>query len=75
MGEITNDDLREWWRAQGGNFHGPNVETGTMPEAKLLPTLRILLAARQPNPDPSRRLHCNCPSCVCLLDVVEDEHG
>jgi hypothetical protein len=35
-----------------------------------------LLALRsKPNPDPSKRLHCNCPSCVCLLDVVEDEHG
>jgi hypothetical protein len=39
----TDDDLREWWLAQGGKFHGPNVETGTMPEAKLLPTLRRLL--------------------------------
>lgn len=39
----TEDDLqREFWRSKGGEFHGPNVETGTMPEAKLLPLLRTL---------------------------------
>lgn len=39
---ITNEKLRKFWRAMGGEFHGPNVETGTMPEAKLLPLLRVL---------------------------------
>lgn len=39
----TEDDLqRDYWRSKGGDFHGPNVETGTMPEAKLLPLLRTL---------------------------------
>jgi hypothetical protein len=37
--------LRALWRAHGGKFHGPNVETGTMPEAKLMPLLRQLCAA------------------------------
>ncbi len=39
---LTDDELRKMWRAWGGNFHGPNVETGTMPEAKLLPFLRSI---------------------------------
>lgn len=38
----TDDALRTMWRAAGGGFHGPTVETGTMPEAKLLPFLRGL---------------------------------
>lgn len=38
----TDDDLRAKWRAAGGGFHGPHVETGTMPEALLLPFLRSL---------------------------------
>jgi len=37
-------ELRERWRAAGGSFHGPCVETGTMPEAQLLPFLRDLAA-------------------------------
>lgn len=39
----TDNCLREYWRRLGGDFHGPNVETGTMPEAKLLPMLKYLL--------------------------------
>lgn len=52
--EVTDDALRELWRAHGGNFHGPNVETGTMPEAKLLPFLRSLGArpAMEPSESP-----------------------
>lgn len=39
----TADDIqRDFWRTKGGEFHGPNVETGSMPEAKLLPLLRDL---------------------------------
>lgn len=41
---LSDDDLRRLWRAVGGRFHGPRVETGTMPEAKLLPFLRSLLS-------------------------------
>ena len=40
MPEFTDDELRDIWRAHGGDFHGPNVETGTMPEENLLPFLR-----------------------------------
>lgn len=41
--EKTADDIqRDFWRTNGGEFHGPNVETGSMPEAKLLPLLRDL---------------------------------
>lgn len=37
---MTDDDLRKLWREAGGSFHGPRVETGTMPEAALLSFLR-----------------------------------
>jgi hypothetical protein len=40
---MGDDDLRKLWRAAGGEFHGPHVETGCMPESKLLPFLRSLL--------------------------------
>jgi len=39
---MNDDQLRDLWRKAGGDFHGPIVETGTMPEAKLLPFLRSL---------------------------------
>lgn len=42
--ELSDDDLRAKWRAAGGSFHGPHIETGTMPESKLLPFMRALLA-------------------------------
>jgi hypothetical protein len=43
-GAAPSDDLlRNHWRRHGGSFHGPNVETGTMPEALLLPFLRGLV--------------------------------
>lgn len=44
---MTDDELRALWREAGGDFHGPNVETGTMPEAKLLPLLRRLAQERE----------------------------
>lgn len=50
----SDDDLRAMWRKEGGSFHGPNVETGTMPEHLLLPLLRRLVneakATRAPSP-------------------------
>ncbi len=39
-GGHTDDELRDLWKNAGGLFHGPHVETGTMPEATLLPMLR-----------------------------------
>lgn len=41
--EPSDKTLREFWRTHGGDFHGPNIETGTMPELNLLPLLRRLL--------------------------------
>jgi hypothetical protein len=42
---VAPDDeaIRRAWLNAGGSFHGPNVETGTMPEAQLLPLLRSLM--------------------------------
>ena len=48
----SDADLRRMWRAAGGNFHGPHIETGTMPESALFPFLRNLLDARPPQPGP-----------------------
>lgn len=47
-GEPSNVELRGIWHGAGGSFHGPNVETGTMPEHKLLPFLRSLIAQAAP---------------------------
>jgi hypothetical protein len=44
---ITYHELIGLWRAAGGRFHGPNVETGTMPEAMLLPFLQALVGPNQ----------------------------
>jgi len=32
--------LRSFWCARGGHFFGPNVETGAMPEIRLLPLIQ-----------------------------------
>lgn len=39
---FTDAQLKNMWVQAGGKFHGPNVETGTMPEEQLLPFLRKL---------------------------------
>jgi hypothetical protein len=39
----TDDALRDLWRSNGGRFNGPHVETGSMPESRLLPFLRGLV--------------------------------
>lgn len=41
---LDDEAMRRLWRTAGGEFHDPRVETGTMPESKLLPFLRTLLA-------------------------------
>ncbi len=43
MEQMTDDEIRALWRSKGGIFHGPRIETGTMPEAQLLPFLRELM--------------------------------
>lgn len=40
---IGINELVDLWRLAGGKFHGPNVETGTMPEAQLMLFLRALV--------------------------------
>lgn len=40
---ISDDQIRAAWRSAGGEFHGPSIETGTMPESKLIPFLRGLM--------------------------------
>jgi len=44
---MDSNKLRAMWRDAGGSFHGPNIETGTMPESKLLPLLARLAAAER----------------------------
>ena len=52
----SDDELRALWRAAGGSFHGPVVETGDMPESKLLPFLRDLISGKGLAPDPDAEL-------------------
>ena len=40
---MDKDVLKQLWIDAGGSFHGPNVETGTMPEELLLPFLQVLI--------------------------------
>jgi hypothetical protein len=42
LNQASDQELRAIWRLEGGQFHGPVVETGTMPEDKLLKLLREL---------------------------------
>lgn len=44
---MTDEQLRTLWRSKGGSFHGPYIETGTMPEHQLLPFLRELMTLPQ----------------------------
>lgn len=44
-GTPCNVELRGLWYSAGGYFHGPTLESATMPEALLLPFLRSLLSA------------------------------
>lgn len=43
MNEHIKCAMRELWRSAGGRFHGPHIETGTMPENTLLPFLAMLV--------------------------------
>lgn len=47
MNNFGLNEAVDLWRAAGGRFHGPNVETGTMPEAQLLPFLVALIGPYQ----------------------------
>lgn len=43
VSNLTDDDIRKLWKTNGGDFFGPHIETGSMPEEKLLPLLRQML--------------------------------
>lgn len=43
MMRMTDDELRHMWKTHGGDFFGPRIETGSMPEALLLPLMRALM--------------------------------
>lgn len=49
---VTQRILRDMWREAGGEFHGPHIETGCMPEAKLLCLLKELYHFREINSKP-----------------------
>jgi hypothetical protein len=71
-----DDQLRKLWTTAGGRFHGPNVETGTMPEALLLPFLRRLLGGNvvyiAPTPAPKPKVPVALsPEAYQLLDQTE----
>lgn len=59
---ISDELLRTMWRNAGGSFYGPHVETGSMPEAKLLPFLRALITANGGRSE-------GCPACGGLRYV------
>lgn len=40
----SDDEIRQLWRAAGGDFHGPHVEHAFMEETKFLIYMRKLLA-------------------------------
>lgn len=40
MAYVEYKRLRDYWRDLGGDFHGPLIETATIPEANLLPLLQ-----------------------------------
>lgn len=44
---IAYHELTDLWRKFGGKFHGPNIETGTMPESILMPFLQTLVGPDQ----------------------------
>jgi hypothetical protein len=44
---VNNHEIREAWRKAGGSFHGPIVETATMPEAAMFDFVRGLIAAER----------------------------
>ncbi len=43
----TDDYYRQLWKKHGGSFHGPRVETATMPEADWLKFMRLIDKAEE----------------------------
>ncbi len=71
----TNDELRRMWREAGGKFHGPHVETGTMPEEKLLDFLRHLMHDNHAREGECQRdaFHGRC-CCTCRHRLTDYSH-
>lgn len=74
---LTDADLRRMWLAAGGNFYGPRVETGAMPEVNLFRFLREmtrLSAAPEPAGKrvgvqfSSRNTYSNCRYLLVFAD-------
>jgi hypothetical protein len=74
---IPSDEyLRRYWKSQGGEFFGPNIETGFMAEAKLLPLLRRLLEMDAPAAEPGvvyRKWPGEPPHCMSCDCGMTDE--
>jgi hypothetical protein len=58
---LSDDQIREMWRAAGGELHGPLVETATMPEDKMLGLIREV-AARAPAADAAAQIDLDDPA-------------
>jgi hypothetical protein len=47
---FTDYEIREMWKSWGGSFHGPHVETATMPETNFFAMMRAILNKDLPTP-------------------------
>jgi hypothetical protein len=55
---LSDAQIKGMWEAAGGRFHGPNIETATMPEEKMFAFVRQV-AARAPQADRSAQVDLN----------------
>ena len=62
---MSDDDLRRMWREAGGEFYGPNVETGRMPERELLVFLRAYARSER-----ARTIE----ECVAKIKAMRDDY-
>lgn len=70
--KYTDVHLREIWKNNGGMFHGPHIETGTMPESKLLPMLKAHLLASEKYWDVKAEKHTILSYFSAWLDDLEE---
>ncbi len=64
---MTDEQIRTLWKSKGGSFHGPIVETATIPEERLFEIFRehvVLLEAAKKTL--KENLHL-CDGDVCTL--------
>jgi hypothetical protein len=60
---MNDAELRALWRKHGGSFHGPRVETATMPEHQWLTFMREILATAAPAPSAGETVLRYCDYC------------